>query len=286
VSEGSSFHVAFRILPPERRRAIEAVYGFCRRADDAVDEAPDAATARANLARAAAEIDAVFLASARHPGSGNGASAPLRELRHAVERFGLPRAPFDLLVEGVRWDLEGRTYATTAELREYCKRVASSVGRLCVRIFGCPGDRCDAYADELGVALQWTNILRDLSPDLARGRSYLPASSLALHGLGVDDLRHRTSERRERIAALVRSEAAYARGCFAAADRALPVEDRIKVLPGRIMGAVYEKVLERIEWAGAAVLDARIRVPRLSRAATALRVVARERAREWVGAER
>jgi phytoene synthase len=279
VSDGSSFHVAFRILPPERRRAIEAVYGFCRRADDAVDEAPDAATARASLTHVAGEVEALFGGR-----SATGEAADLRELRYAVDRFGLPREPFDLLLEGVRWDLEGRTYATTPELREYCRRVASSVGRLCVRIFGCPGGRCDTYADELGVALQWTNILRDLSADLARGRSYLPASSLALHGVTVDDLRQPTPARRERIARLVRSEAAYARACFEAADRALPAEDRIKVLPGRIMGAVYEKVLERIEWAGAAVLDSRIRLPRLARPATALRVVARERAREWVGA--
>jgi phytoene synthase len=276
VKPTSSFFVAFRVLPPERRRAIEAVYGFCRRADDAVDEAPDAATAARSLARVRAEIHELFAGAAGRTG----------ELGAAIARFGLPREPFEHLLEGVQWDLEGRRYETTAELREYCRRVASSVGRLCVRIFGCPGSRGDAYADELGVALQWTNILRDLGSDLAKGRVYVPAASLARHGLTAEDLARPAGEIRGRIAALVRAEAAYARECFAAAERALHPEDRPRVLSGRIMGAVYEALLTRVEWAGAAVLESRVRLPALSRAAVALRVVAAERAREWAGTGR
>lgn len=268
MSPSSSFFVAFRVLPPERRRAIEDVYGFCRRADDAVDEAPDRATAERNLDRVERELHELY-----DRGAG--------ELAAAVRRFGLPREAFEALLEGVRWDLEGRRYETAAELREYCKRVASSVGRLCVRIFGCVNPQCDAYADELGVALQWTNILRDLASDLRRGRVYLPAESLARYDLTAADLAAPSPPVRPRLSRLIRSEAAYARECFAAADRLLPPDERPRVLAGRIMGAVYAKLLERIEWAGASVVDERVRLSTSARIAVAFRVVAAERWRHW-----
>jgi phytoene synthase len=269
----SSFFVAFRVLPAERRRAIEAVYDVCRRADDAVDEAPDPPTARGALERIAAEIDRVF----------TGAADEANALAEAVARYHLPRRPFDRLLEGVGWDLEGRRYATATELREYCSRVASSVGHLCVRIFGCTDPACDAYADELGVALQWTNILRDVGGDLQRGRVYLPAASLEAHGLSPNDLARRAPDVRARVAALVRDEAAYARRCFAVAERILPAAERRRVLAGRIMGAVYLKLLRRVEHAGAAVLDRRVRVSAAVRAAVALRLVAAEGLRGLAG---
>ena len=266
--------MAFRCLPPERRRAIEAVYAFCRRADDAVDEAPDTSTARKNLERVQREVVDLFEGRA---GAGS-------ELLTAVEQFALPQASFEALLEGVRWDLEGRRYDTSADLREYCKRVASSVGRLCVRIFGCAESRCDAYADELGVALQWTNILRDLGSDCERGRVYVPRASLERHGLVAASLTHPAPPVRARVAELIRTEAAYARACFAESERVLPPEERARVLAGRIMGAVYLKLLERIEWAGASVLDERVRMSAPARFAVALRVVAEERLRNWSGA--
>jgi phytoene synthase len=261
----SNFFVAFRVLSPERRKAIRAVYGFCRRADDAVDQAPDGRVGRLALDRVVAELDRLFATAPPR-----GPSDPLRE---AVERFSLPRKPFDDLLEGVSWDLEGRRYDSVEDLRQYCYRVASTVGLLCVRIFGCRGESCDPYARELGVALQWTNILRDIGSDLARGRVYLPSSALAGHGLTPDDLTSRDPAVRDRIAALVRREAAYARHCFAEAERVRPVAERPKLLAAEIMAGVYRQLLHAVERAGDRVLSGRITVSGPRRGWIALRLL-------------
>lgn len=263
----SNFFVAFRILPPERRAAIEAVYAFCRSADDAADDAPDPAAGRAALERARARLDAAF--------SGRGAHDP--GLAEAIARFGLPRRPFDDLIEGVSWDLEGRRYATREDLRAYAYRVASTVGLLCVRIFGCAAGACDRYAEETGIALQWTNILRDVAPDLAQGRLYLPEASLRAHGVTESDLRAPSSAARGRIAALVREEAEYARDRLAEAAVALPAAERSRVLPGEIMAAVYRVLLAKIERLGDGVLDTRARVSSARRGFLAARLVLRDR---------
>lgn len=256
-SGGSNFFVAFRVLPPERREAIRAVYRFCRRADDAVDDAADAEEGRAALGRVAALLDRVY-----DPAAEVGEEAALRR---AIARFDLPRKPFDDLLEGVSWDLEGRRYDETRDLREYCYRVASTVGLLCVRIFGCRGGSCDGYAEELGVALQWTNILRDVGVDLSRGRVYLTQRSLCAHGLTEEDLRRGDAASRSRLAALIRAEAAYARGLYAEAERRLPPEERPKVLAGQIMAAVYRRLLRRVERSAHGVLDRPVRLSSLER---------------------
>jgi phytoene synthase len=250
---GSNFFIAFRALPPEGRRALKAVYGFCRRADDAVDEAASESDARGALQRVAEELDDAF--------SGVGS-----ELSWAIERYDLPRRPFEDLLQGVAWDIERRRYEGTGALREYCYLVASTVGLLCVRIFGCGDGRCDAYASELGVAMQWTNILRDVGEDLRNGRRYLTADALRRHRLTEEDLLAGDADSRARLAALIREEAAYARSCYAEADRLLPVEERPKVLAGEIMAAVYKALLESIERAADGVLDRRVRVSGIRRA--------------------
>jgi phytoene synthase len=268
-SGGSNFFVAFRVLPPERREAIRAVYRFCRRADDAVDDAADRAAGRAALGRVAALLDRVY-----DPAGETGEETALRR---AIARFDLPREPFDDLLEGVSWDLEGRRYEETRDLREYCYRVASTVGLLCVRIFGCRGDSCDGYAEELGVALQWTNILRDVGVDLSRGRVYLTQRSLSEHGLTDDDLRRGDAASRSRLAALVRAEAAYARGLYAEAERRLPPKERQKVLAGEIMAAVYRRLLRRVERNAHGVLDRPVRLSSIERGCVAAGALLRRR---------
>ena len=264
----SNFAIAFRVLPRERRLAIESVYDFCRRADDAVDDAPNVAAGKTALELVRAQLDAALAGDDRViPG-----------LASAVSRFELPRRPFDDLLEGVGWDLEGRRYATREALREYCYRVASTVGLLCVRIFGCGRGVCDAYAEHLGVALQWTNILRDIRPDLESGRLYLPAASLSGHDLRADDLAQPRAEDRARIAALIRDEAAYARRCFAAAQSALPDAERSRVVSGQIMAGVYQALLGKIERLGDRVLDKRVRVSSARRSWLAVRAVLGARA--------
>ena len=265
----SHFRVAFRVLPPERREGILAVYAFCRRADDAVDEAPGPDEARAALARVRAELDRAF--------AGAEGDAEAARLSRAVAAFRLPRKPFEDLLEGVTWDLENRRYASAGELRAYCYRVASSVGLLSVRVFGCEDPRVYAYAEELGIALQWTNILRDVGEDLARGRVYLTADALLRHRLTEGDLARPDQDVRLRLDGLIRQEAAFARGRFDEAENLLPASERGRLLPGRIMAAVYRVLLEKVERAGSGVLDRRLRVGTARRGLIALGLMARDR---------
>lgn len=271
-AQKSSFFVAFRVLPPERREAITAVYGFCRRADDAVDLTPDPAQARRRLDGVARELDRLF------DGGSDAGSDPLAR---AIRRFDLPRRPFDDLIEGCAWDIENRRYQDIEDLRQYCYRVASTVGLLCVRIFGCERDTCDAYAMELGVALQWTNILRDIGVDSRRGRTYLPRAALERNHL-LDSALHCLDEQaRSRLDVLIRDECHYVKRCFAKAERLCPQSERPKLLAAEIMGGVYRDLLRRIEKAGARVVDRRIRVPTPRRAWIAIVLAARWRLGGW-----
>ena len=275
VSGNSNFFVAFRVLPAEPRRAIRAVYGFCRRADDAVDNAADPAEGRVALRQVAERLDRAF-------GEVGGDGEDL-ELRWSIRRFGLPRAPFEGLLEGVSWDIEGRRYEDRESLREYCYRVASTVGLLCVRIFGCRAGEGDDYARELGVALQWTNILRDVAQDLEQGRVYIPSASLARHGLTEKELGCPDEGARSCIAALVREEAQYARLCFAEAGRARPRSGHGNLLAAEIMAGVYRDLLGRVERAGDRILDRRVRVPSLWRGWIAARLMLRHQLLGWSG---
>jgi phytoene synthase len=266
---GSNFFVAFRVLPPEGKRAIKAIYAFCRRADDAADETADSSEAERALTIAAERLADAY--------SGRSGDAEAEELRWAVESYDLPRRPFEELLEGVSWDIAGRSYADREALREYCYRVASTVGLLCVRIFGCREGKCDAYAREMGIAMQWTNILRDIGEDLARGRIYLPADAMRSHRLTAERLRDADDDSRRRLSDLIRQEAAYAAGCYEEAGRLLPAEDRSRVIAGEIMAAVYRALLDRIESAGADVLDRRIKISALRRVWIAGRILMRRK---------
>jgi len=166
VARDTSFYYSFLVLPPEQRHAIVAVWDFCRAVDDAADERGGREAER-EVVRCREELARCY--DGRQPVTPQG-----RALRPLIPRFQLPRPAFDALIEGVEMDLHHRRYATFDELYEYCIRVASAVGLLCVEIFGCkdPGSR--QYAIELGVALQLTNILRDVPADFERGRVYIP----------------------------------------------------------------------------------------------------------------
>jgi squalene synthase HpnD len=267
----SNFRVAFRVLPRARRDGILAVYAFCRAADDAADEAAGPDEARAALAASRRELDDAFRGCETDPG--------VSRLARAVAAFRLPRDPFEDLLEGVTWDIEGRRYECEEDLRQYCRRVASAVGLLSVRVFGCENGRADLYAEELGVALQWTNILRDVGEDLGRGRVYLPAEALRRHGISEPDLHRRDPATRRRLDALIREQAAYAWARFAAAAAALPAEERRRLVAGRIMSAVYRALLRKIERAGSGVLDGKIRLAAPRRALIATGVLLGDRLR-------
>ncbi|HEY1587458.1 MAG TPA: squalene/phytoene synthase family protein, partial [Polyangia bacterium] len=180
----SNFYYAFLFLPRERREALEAVYAYCRLVDDVVDEEAPVAKKLEGLAGWRRELDAVYGdAAPAHPVS--------ERLRAAVQRFAIRREDMEAIIDGCAMDIEKSRYETWDELRLYCYRVASAVGLMCVEIFGYTPAQVDAvrrYAIDLGIALQLTNILRDVAEDAARGRIYLPAEDLRAFGVSDGEL--------------------------------------------------------------------------------------------------
>jgi len=262
VARDTNFYYSFLVLPPEKRRAIGAVWDFCRAVDDAVDEVAAGEAAR-EAARWRAELAACYGGT---PSTPQGiAIVPF------IHRFDLPRAPFEALIEGVQMDVGSRRYESFDDLYEYCIRVASSVGIVCLRIFGCRDDRSRQYAIDLGVALQLTNILRDVPGDLARGRVYLPQADLARHAVSEADLRAESSQagagvRSPAVRALLAEQGARARDYYRRAAAALPPGEARRAVAAEIMGAIYKAILGRIERRGYDVFSEVVRIPRPRRA--------------------
>jgi 15-cis-phytoene synthase len=272
-SRDTNFYYSFLVLPPAKRNAIVAVWDFCRAVDDASDEARDPASAAAEVRRWREELAACF--EGREPLTPQG-----RALVPVIERFGLSRPPFEALIEGVEMDLAPRRYETFADLYEYCIRVASAVGLMCLEIFGYREAGARQYATDLGVALQLTNILRDVGGDLERGRLYIPLEDLRAHGCTEEDLRKEATGAAGRIAspavlAVLRHQAVRARDYYARAARALPPRDARRLIAAEIMGAIYRALLDRIERRDYDVFSEVVRIPRPRRAAIAAATWAR-----------
>jgi 15-cis-phytoene synthase len=245
---GSSFYYSFRLLAPERRSAITALYAYCREVDDAVDEVSDPNVARTKLAWWRSEVERIYDASPQHPVA--------RALVPAVQRYRLPKEHLLHVIEGMQMDLEKTRYATFAELEDYCDHVAGVVGLLSAEIFGYEDPRTRDYARTLGVAFQLTNIIRDVGEDARRGRIYLPQEDLARFGVAAADVLHAHSS--PAFVALMRFEAERARRWYDDALAALPVRDRRAQRPGLAMAAIYRTLLDEIARDGYAVLDRRI----------------------------
>jgi phytoene synthase len=233
---GTNFYYAFRILPSAKRRAIYALYSFCRVVDDCVDE-PDG-EGEAGLQR--------WLEEAHRCYAGQPTTELGQELAEALFQFPIPRACFEQIVEGCRMDLTPRRYATFADLRVYCEKVASAVGLASIEIFEYRHPRTREYAVELGIALQLTNILRDIGADLARGRLYLPLEDLARFGVGESELVAPSNPRRPEVAALLRFEGERAREFYARAEALLPAEDRRAMASAELMAGVYRTLLDEL----------------------------------------
>ena len=267
MSRDTSFYYSFLVLPPRKRSAIVAVWDFCRAVDDAVDEAPDGTSADTRLSLWRAELAACY----------NGGSPPTtpqgRALQPYVGEFKLPRRPFEDLIDGVEMDLAQVRYQTFADLAGYCRRVASAVGLVCVEIFGYHDSAARSYAVDLGMALQLTNIIRDVAADLRQGRVYLPAEDLARFHVTEADLR--AGQLTPAVSGLLRFECERARFYYAKAAATLPAIDRRSLLAAQIMGAIYLEILRRIERSGYDVFSRRVRVPRPYRALIAVRLWAR-----------
>jgi phytoene synthase len=266
VARDTNFYYSFLVLPPDKRRAIVGVWDFCRAVDDAVDEAneKDRAGAAAEIARWRAELAAAF--------DGTVPNTPqARALAGLTTQFGLPRDAFEALIEGVEMDLGHRRYETFPDLYEYCIRVASAVGLICLEIFGYDDPRARQYAIDLGVALQLTNILRDVPGDLAQGRLYIPLEDLRRHGATEQDLLAESAAagqgvRSPRVKALLRQQGERAREYYARAAAGLPRGDARRLVAAEIMGAIYRRILLRIEQAEYDVFTRVVRIPRPERA--------------------
>jgi squalene synthase HpnD len=260
---GSSFYAAMRMLPPRERRAMYAVYGFCRAVDDIADDRDGARGERsAALDRWRADIDSLFA------GGDPGQAALVAE---AVRHFDLARGDFHAVIDGMAMDVERDIrWPDAATLDLYCDRVASAVGRLSVRIFGMDQAAGIALAHHLGRALQLTNILRDIDEDAAIGRIYLPAEHLEDAGIALTLPAEVVADPRLDTAA--RDVAKTARRHYCAAEAILAERPRGHLIAPRLMAAVYARILRSMEQAGWRPPRTRIRVGKAALLWTALRI--------------
>jgi phytoene synthase len=232
----SNLALAFISLGRKRKRDITVFYAFCRVIDDIADSAQfDAAQKQ------------IRLAAWREMLRGACAAEPLlaREVRGLIDKYSLPIDILEEIIAGVEMDLSISRYATFEDLRVYCYRVASAVGLVSIEIFGYRDTRCKEYALELGLALQMTNIIRDVGKDLRSDRIYLPQEDLARFSYSETELQNR--QHNERFVRLMEFEAARAREFFAHAAAALPPEDRRAMVPAEIMSSIYRGLLRRME---------------------------------------
>ncbi len=228
AASGSSFYYSFLFLPPEQRRAITALYAFCREVDDVVDEAADPGVARAKLTWWRSEVGAVFDGSAQHPvGARPGAGGP--RLSSCAESH------LAQIIDGMEMDLDYNRYPDFATLEVYCHRVAGVVGLLSAGIFGYTEPATLEYARTLGLALQLTNIIRDVGEDVRRNRIYLPLDELARFGLS--SRRSSSAEEDERFERLMAFQIARARDYYDRALALLPQADRTRAAAGPGHGA-------------------------------------------------
>ena len=247
AASGSSFYYSFLFLPAARRRAITALYAYCREVDDAVDECTDPGVARTKLAWWHDEVERLYAGRPQHPVT--------RALADVITPYGITREQLETVIAGMAMDLEYNRYPDFATLQVYCHRVAGVVGLMSARIFGYSDERTLEYAAELGLAFQLTNIIRDVGEDARRNRVYLPLDELARHGLdaaqivhGADSPAFRTLMTEQVTRAIATYDQAYAK---------LPDEDRKAQLPGLIMAAIYRTLLEEIRDDGCRVLTHR-----------------------------
>jgi phytoene synthase len=248
AASGSSFYYSFLFLPPERRRAVTALYAFCREVDDVVDECADAAVARIKLAWWRKEVAAVYHGTPQHPVA--------RALAEIAPRFNLAEARLSEIIDGMEMDLDFNRYPDFETLKLYCHRVASVVGLLSAEIFGYQDRRTLDYAADLGMAFQLTNIIRDVGEDARRNRIYLPLGEIARHGVSeADILQARETDGFRRLMEFQIGRAlGYYRGAFAK----LPAGDRRAQRASLVMAAIYQTTLDEIQRGGCRVLTQRV----------------------------
>jgi phytoene synthase len=253
ASSGSSFYSSFRFLSAQKRRAITAVYAFCREVDDAVDECTDPQVAQTKLAWWRGEIADTYAGRPQHPVG--------QALIPAIAAHDLPQELFLEIIDGMEMDLTLNRYPDFKSLQLYCYRVASVVGQLAASIFGYSDPKTIKYAHALGMAFQLTNIIRDVGEDARRDRIYLPQDEIKRFGVNEADIL--AARESESFQALMAFQIERARQFYAQAFAELPLQDRKAQRPGLIMAAIYQTLLDEIEADGCHVLKQRVSLPPL-----------------------
>jgi len=233
----SSFYYVFNLLPEEKRDAMNTVYAFCRKTDDIVDEGnePDELKYE-KLRKWRIELERAF--------KGHSDYTLLNKLGRTIHNFNIPYEPFCELLKGMEMDLQNNRYLTFEELRLYCYRVASTVGLMCIEIFGYKHKSAKEFAINLGIALQLTNILRDIKKDSLKGRIYLPQEDLQKFSYSEDDIYKQNYD--ERFISLMKYEVERAEKFFENATENLNLDDKKAMFAARAMQHIYKRLLEKI----------------------------------------
>jgi phytoene synthase len=264
---GSSFASAFWMLQKSKRNALHAIYAFCRLADDIADDPEIAGNRTALLARWREELDGAFRGKARH---GVGVA-----LSDAVERFRLPERVFLDLLAGVEFDLADGPIETFDDLQLYCYRVASTVGLLVVRILGFENPRSLEFAETLGIAVQLTNVLRDVGDDASTGRIYLPKVEIERFGVSTESIL--AGEMTPELQLMLSFNAKRAASYYERAEQLLPDEDRRALRPATAMGRIYRALLDKLIERNFPCFEQPVRISKPRRVAIAAKV--------WLGME-
>ena len=246
--EAKNFYYAFLTLPAAKRRAIYAAYAFCRHCDDSVDEESSTDAKLTALADLQSNLDSTY--------SGNASGPVFFALADVAHQYEIPQDYFREVILGVESDLVKDRFENFGELREYCYRVASVVGLICLQIFGYEDDDAKEFAVDLGLAMQLTNIIRDVREDLDMGRVYLPQDEMARFGYSEEDLRN--GVRNQAFIDLMRFQSERAREYFDRGFKLLPFLSRRSRACPAVLGALYSKVLDRIEASDYDVLESRV----------------------------
>jgi phytoene synthase len=247
VQSGSSFYYSFLFLPPERRRAITALYAYCREVDDVVDECTDPGVARTKLVWWREEVARLYGGNPQHPVT--------KALAIPISVYGIQQQNMLELIDGMAMDLEYNRYPDFETLKGYCHRVAGVVGLMSAGIFGYADRQTLEYAPTLGLAFQLTNIIRDVGEDARRNRIYLPLDELEKFGVAEGDIQ--AARETDGFQKLMAFQIERALAHYDAAFSKLPARDRKPQIPGIIMAGIYRTLLEEIRADGCHVLKQR-----------------------------
>ncbi|MBT3602319.1 MAG: presqualene diphosphate synthase HpnD [Candidatus Latescibacteria bacterium] len=261
----TNFYYAFVFLPKKKREAIFAAYAFSRHTDDIVDDAPSPERAKQDVDAWRAQLHACYDGTPTHPIAIN--------LQTILADFPIPKSHFLDLIDGVEMDLNKNRYATFDELYQYCYRVASVVGLICIEIFGYTNPRTKEYAVQLGLALQLTNILRDIHTDFKINRVYLPQEDLDRFAYSEQDLAKQVYN--TPFKDLMEFQVARAQSYYEQAANLLPPEDKSQLFPAQIMGKIYAQLLSQIAHNPYDIFNSRIRISNPHKLSIALKY--------WVG---